>query len=487
MLSVYRGLKPNPILLWFFLLFFFPPLSTQAQEPSSQTSYTLNDFLSGTELDYYFTYFEDPSTELTLEEALNQNWQASKQHKMSFGYTNSVYWFRIIIKNNSDEHQDRLLNIDYPVIDYISAYSRVDDGEWALKEYGDKYSFYERDLNHRNFVIPIRFDKQSTMELIFRVQTTSSMQFPVSIWQPSDFFIHDQMQMLILGVYYGLMIVMFLYNLFIFFSVRERSYLFYVLYVASISGFLASLQGLNFQLLWPEATTWNDKSIVFFLGCTVLFAVLFAKYFLELKVIKHFDYALNTIAALSLLIIVASFFTPYHTMIQLLILLTVAYHVIVLVAGIIRWWQGYISARYYVVAWSTLLVGGILMSLSKYNIIPNGILVDNIVQIGSALEVTLLSFALADRFNQEKRQRYEAQQMALEQEKIARRSKEEAFEQERNARIAQEKALQHEREAREAQSKALDIQKQATETLEQRVKERTEELETVNRRLELMS
>src|SRR5690606_34388700 len=106
---------------------------------------------------------------------------------------------------------------------------RVDDGEWALKEYGDKYSFYERNLNHRNFVIPIRFDKQSTMELIFRVQTTSSMQFPVSIWQPRDFFIHDQMQILILGVYYGLMIAMFLYNLFIFFSVRERSYLFYVL------------------------------------------------------------------------------------------------------------------------------------------------------------------------------------------------------------------------------------------------------------------
>src|SRR5690606_16766992 len=82
---------------------------------------------------------------------------------------------------------------------------------------------------------------------------------------------------------------------------------------------------------------------------------------------------------------------------------------------------------------------------------------------------------------------YTAQLIALEHEKVARKSQEAALQQERNARLAQEKALQHEREAREAQALALAIQKQATETLEQRVKERTLELENANRKLELMS
>ncbi|MFY9179307.1 MAG: diguanylate cyclase, partial [Venatoribacter sp.] len=129
----------------------------------------------------------------------------------------------------------------------------------------------------------------------------------------------------------------------------------------------------------------------------------------------------------------------------------------------------------------------LIMALSKFNIIPRNGFTESFVQIGSALEVILLSFALADRLNEEKRRRSEAQALALQNEKLARKSQEEALEQERYARQAQEKALQHEREAREAQTRALEIQMQATETLERRVKERTEELENVNRRLEFMS
>jgi diguanylate cyclase (GGDEF)-like protein len=132
-------------------------------------------------------------------------------------------------------------------------------------------------------------------------------------------------------------------------------------------------------------------------------------------------------------------------------------------------------------------LGGVVLALNKFNFIPRNTFTENAVQLGSALEVILLSFALAERLHQEKKERFEAQITALNHERIASAAQAEALEQERCARTAQEKALGHERDAREAQDRALEIQRKANETLEDKVKERTNELESVNQKLAELS
>ena len=154
-------------------------------------------------------------------------------------------------------------------------------------------------------------------------------------------------------------------------------------------------------------------------------------------------------------------------------LVIIFWNAFAIVSGLVRWQQGFVTARFFMLAWLTLFLGGILMALAKFNIISSGFVANNMLQVGTSLEVVLLALALADRMNHEKRQRYVMQQslLAQEQETIK----------------AQQESLAHEREVREAQSKALDIQKRATEQLELRVKERTAELESANQQLELMS
>ncbi|UXD87185.1 sensor domain-containing diguanylate cyclase [Thalassolituus hydrocarboniclasticus] len=442
---------------------------------------------SGQELDPVLQYYEDAKADIQGLPPVTLGWQRNQHHNMAFGYTDSVYWFRLALSNPGDQVEQRFLSLTYPVLDHVRVYHRHKDGEWQTLELGDKQAFHQRPVIHRYFVIPLTLQAGQADEWIFRVETSSSMQFPLSIWQERDFFIHDQHQVLGMGLYYGIMLIMVLYNLFIFLAVREANYLYYVFYVGSMAAFLGSLQGINFQYLWPESTRWNDQSIIVFLSGVVVFAAIFTRNFLNLQDVNWLNRSFLVIVFAALAIVVLSNIIPYHTMIRILIATAVLGIGLAIYSGILRWSQGYSSARYYTVAWSSMLVGGAILAMNKFNIIPRNVFTENIIQFGSALEVILLSFALADRLNQEKRERFEAQITAFEHEKIARIAQEDALEQERNARLAQEKALEHERAAREAQAKALEVQRKATETLELRVKERTLELEDANRKLELMS
>jgi len=442
---------------------------------------------SGQNLAFVTRYVEDTSGDLVIGDEESLGWQAARED-LSFGYTNSVYWFRFKLTNSGHRHLSRLISISYPVLDYIDLYRKSNDGEWQLISLGDKQEFSDRLLPHRHFLVPFEVDPGEIQEWVFRVETSSSMQVPMTLWDERDFFVHDQNQLLGLGLYYGIMLIMVFYNLFVFFSVKEGNYLFYVLYVGCMAGFLGSLQGINFQYLWPSAIHWNDQSIIVLLSGVIIFAGIFTRKFLYLHTDQSF---FNKLIGLLILICIGIVFlsnlVAYHTLIRVLIVVAILAMIGAIVLGVRRWAEGFVAARYYTIAWTSFLLGGIVLALNKFNIIPRNFFTENSLQIGSAMEVILLSFALADRLNQEKRERYEAQISALEHEKLARKAQTEALDQERNARKAQEKALEHERAAREAQAKALDIQKRATETLEMRVRERTLELENVNEQLERMS
>lgn len=432
----------------------------------------VSNLFSGQALYPYLQYVEDPKSEFDIANEQHFDWQPLYEES-NFGYTNSTYWFKLTLTNPSTERYSALLEIKYPVLDFIELYHRINQHPFSLTYLGDKQPFQDRIYSNRHFVIPLELNAHDAQVLIFKVRTSSSMQLPLSYWQNDQFHVQEQSSLLGIGAYYGILFVMVFYNLFIFLSTREINYLFYVLYAASIALFFASFQGLSFQYLWPGATHWNDNSIIFFLACAILFGTLFTRSFLELSTSKTFNSFSLTVVSLALLIIFFIGTLSYHILIQALIILSLFALVTVVAITLIKWHNGFTSARLFALAWGTLILGGILMALNKFNIIPLNIVTENSLQIGSVLEVTLLSFALADRVNHEKQKRYKVQIMALEIE--------------RQARITQEKAFEQERLARIAHAEALKTQKQATEQLEQRVAERTLELEIANQKLEQMS
>lgn len=464
------------------LLLLFAAFSCHAK------SIDLSTNSKGLPLTEQIEYLEDPAGDLSLSEALHSD--AWKAGRASFGYTDSVYWFKLHLTNSSLHNQRRLLEIAYPVLDEIEVQVFNKTTMKLASSYilGDKHPFAERPLPHRNFIIPFDLEPGSEQLWVFKVQTSSSMQVPMWLWDERTFFVEDQNSLMGLGLYYGIMLIMVLYNLFVFLSVREENYLYYVLFVGSMAAFLASLQGLNFQYLWPEATSWNDNSILVFLSAVIIFGCVFTRNFLHLEdrlPLINKAFAITVVLAIG--IAITANFIAYSILIKVLIAVGVLGISLAIYAGVQRWRDGFTAARYYTIAWSTFLLGGVILAMNKFDLVSRNVFSENAIQFGSALEVILLSFALADRLNQEKRERYEAQLAALQHEKVARNAQAEALAQERYARHAQERALEHEREAREAQDAALKIQRKANETLEERVKERTLELEVVNRKLEMLT
>src|SRR5690606_1656168 len=228
---------------------------------------------------------------------------------------------------------------------------------------------------------------------------------------------------------------------------------YYVMATLSIIGHTEGIEGITFKFLWPNYPVWNDVILILTLSGMVLFPSLFTRNFLNIpKSRPQLSRLLLLLAGLSVLTAFCSFVLNYRLMMVTTMLLTMVCIVINFTAGIVRWYDGYYAARYYNLAWSFILGGGLIMALSKLGMLPRNWLTEHAGQIGAAIEILLLSFALANRMNYERRTREAAQQ-----------------------------------ESAEAQQKLLEMQIRVNQDLDRLIRARTEELEKANEKLQEMS
>ncbi|MCD6586594.1 MAG: GGDEF domain-containing protein [Desulfobacteraceae bacterium] len=416
------------------------------------------------DLTAHLSYIEDATGTLTFEQigqpGKKNQWHRVPEATVNFGYTDAAFWFMLRLINTETVPLKRVMEIAYPVLDHIDVYQVTADGKTIHTKMGDKQPFHLRPILHRNFMIPVTLAPNAPLKIFIRVKTSSSMQIPLNLWKERAWMAKRLNESLNLGLFFGIMLIMGLYNLFVFISVREIYYLFYVCFVLCMTIFLASLKGLSFQYLWPHNVLWNDQSIIVGLAGVILFCALFIRVFINLPGNRPLSSKfMLLIAAISAIIIGSTFFLPYRVMIQWVILTAVIAIVGATVIAIIRWIDGDISARYFMLAWSAMMFGGIILAANKFNLIPRNLFTENATSYGMALQVILLSIALAERLNLEKQ----------------------------NSLTAQREAYKHERLARKAQEDALQIQKHANEILEQRVSERTIDLQQANEMLETLS
>jgi len=368
-------------------------------------------------------YFEDPNGELSLADVRRLKkhaWSLSESETPNFGYSNSSYWFRFRLNNKvpccGASTENKIIAINYALLDHIEFYE-IEDGYITKSTVtGDIYPFSQRPIRHRDFLFPISLKFDKPVDIYFRVSTQGATQFPVSIWDAQKFSFADQDEQVIKALYYGMILALVLYNLFLFVSIKERPYIYYVGLMASVLMLMSGMHGSLFQYIFPQSPVFHKMNILISVPSALLFATLFSSYFLHLdKIAPRLNALMNTMAIIFLCCIAGAFILPYDISTRISVFLAIPASFIIMFSGPYAWSKGQTAARYFTVAWVFLMLGAIISAASKFGVLPRNIFTENAVNWGSAIESILLSFALADRFNTERYAKFQAQRKQLEE------------------------------------------------------------------------
>jgi len=364
---------------------------------------------------------EDPSGTLTIQEVssprLAARFKPDNRAVPGFGMTNKVYWVRFSICDEAALGKRWLIELDLPHMDYVDCYV-LNAGGGDHMQAGDMRLMSLRRFWHRNPVFPVVI-KGAATNIYLRIDARGQMKLPLAVWSPDAFRAMDQRRNLIDGGYFGAMLVMVAYNFFIFLSLRDRNYLYYILDISLLTLYAFFLKGFFLEFVSGELPLINNYLSIITVP-VILAGLLFCRNFLATRqnapVIDRF---------IKLIMIVALLFVPLAFLISpevwrsAISVVTSCASITALFAGIVCVRKGYHPARYYVGARIFRMLGLVTFVLGMHSILPVSLVTTHGYQIGSLFEVLLLSFALTDRINVMQREREEARAEAIRASQLA--------------------------------------------------------------------
>lgn len=348
----------------------------------------------------YWVDANPDSSEEDAEAALRDGeFRTIKRWPPTFGFADGVHWFALDLRNVDHPDDNWLYVVEYALLDHLDLHLRYSDGREQRYASGDREPYSARSVDHRHFNFALRLPPGSSVQTLLRVQTESSVQVPIAIYSDHAFLETHQRSQLGLGIYYGVLIGLLLYNLLIFVSVRDRSYPYYVGYVALFGLGLACLNGISYQILWPTWPVWDDAVLLLSIGGSLTCMLLFTQSFLELPVRLPRLARVFRIAAWTLgVITLTSPFIGYRHAILLETASVFLLAFLMIGAGFKVWRQGYRPAYYFLLAWSFMVAGIVVYASVSFGLLPKNFVTEYGIQFGSSIEMILLSLGLAYRF-----------------------------------------------------------------------------------------
>ncbi len=357
------------------------------------------------QLKYKIYLLEDPDGKLSVQEAAKKaaDFSLNPEKEPNIGFTRSDYWAMLIVENRSG-HDKWMLELGYPPFDYIEAFivsGRGQDFRILHREKsGDQVPKSEKLTPNRTHTVKLPVPPGSSTRVFLQLSTESSFVLPLRILTEEGFYSNAKKALLLFGILFGFYLVMVLYHIPLFFTSRERSYLYYTVFVTVYLLFQASMSGIAGLYLWPGRPWWINRSMLLFGSLSIFFTLMFTRQFLQTPLLAP---GINKIFTGLLIVtgatVAASFCIPYFIGIQAINYMMSLVGVLYIVSAVWTYRKGFKPARYYLIAWISFIIAVFLIALKNGGLLPSTPVTANVLYIGGGLEIVLLSIALGDKIN----------------------------------------------------------------------------------------
>lgn len=381
----------------FIALLLLAILGYQQMQAASPIVYRNNMPL--TRIGKYLEIYTDKTNSLDINAVSKQTFSVPGENVPNLQITSHTHWVRFTVTNESDL-REIMLEVEYPTIDDITLFALRPDGSYDSTRLGEFTSYHNRPVDHQNYIFPLYIAANTSRQYYLRVIAGEQVQLPMFIGTRDQVSEKNDYRDLIFGLYIGVMLAMSFYNLFLYLSTKDNSYLTYVSYNVFVALTQATLQGYSFRFLYSNSPWMAQHATVLVPILNGLTALVFIQQFLLTK--QHYKKGHRLINIL-LLLYVGCFIPALmneYIIAQIWVQIVVgAAAVSVFYISLRMSMKGYSSARFFLLAWSIFLLSVLVFVLRNANVLPYNEFTYYALQIGSGMEALLLSFALAYKIN----------------------------------------------------------------------------------------
>jgi serine phosphatase RsbU (regulator of sigma subunit) len=420
----------------------------------SQSEIILLDEELGKSVGDEVSVFEDKEKEFeTIEEILAlspDSFEKSKEEIPDFNFTASRFWLRFTVQNQSSfEHF--IFETARPVTNKVEFFEL--NGTVVEKHFvsGDDYHYDDKEIAHRKNLFPVDLEKGESKTFYLKLESDGELLFaPIIMHDRMSFFAQDFKDQFKNGFYFGLIALVVIIYFFFFIFLRDRSFLFYILYAFSQGILQFSLDGYSHHHLFPKGGYLTSHVLLVFAGLTVLFLLTYVNHFLQLK--KHskslWKIFLISRFAIGLIILMTLIPGPVYELSFPVINAASLFSVLLAAYSIIRLrLKGVEVDLFFALAFIILIIGGVVFILGNLSIVGDKMISLGALKISSALEFVVLSISMSNKYGKLQKEKEVAQLSALQSLK------------EKNA-LMDESNIRLERQVKERTSE-IELQKEA--------------------------
>ena len=366
----------------------------------------------------YLAVLEDGEAGWTLSDvtqpalAARFHGEQKSAYALGFSYTRSAIWLRVQLKNTGDQPVERVLEIAYALLAEVDFYLPAATGYRHI-EAGYARALSDQASPSRYIAVPVVLPAGSEQQLLIRVQTPNSLNIPARLWSKEAFQSYQHRDYALQALYFGVVLAIGFYNLMLFFALSDLSFLLYVTFACCMAVALATFTGMGNEFVWGVTPVWTKIGVNVPAALASVVMLLFTRRMLSTRqLVPRIDQLIKLFIGLNatFFFLLIGWFWEFNRFFVIMNLVT---SLLILGTGILCAMKRERSAYFFVAAFSVLFLANALSHLRNLGILPTNVLTSDGLQVGSALEMLLLSLALADRFNTIRREKMDAQKIAL--------------------------------------------------------------------------